>query len=167
MLSVCLGSDHRGVHIKARLIQTLNQNGYQTCDVGTDSESPVDYPDFAKKVAEKVGSGEADRGILICGTGIGMAVAANKFVGVRAAACYDEVMVEMSRRHNDVNVLCLPGDLIGERPVDELVLMWLRTDFEGGRHSKRIRKISALELSANCIQSETGGSTSASLSRDP
>jgi len=150
MLKVCLGSDHRGFQIKARLIQTLNANGFQTIDAGTDSDSPVDYPDFAQKVARQVGTGAADRGILICGTGIGMAVAANKFPGVRAAPCYDEVMVEMSRRHNDVNVLCLPGDLIGERPVDDLVLMWLRTEFEGGRHSKRIRKISALETSAVC-----------------
>lgn len=150
MLKVCLGSDHRGFQIKARLIQTLNANGFQTIDAGTDSESPVDYPDFAQKVARQVGTGAAERGILICGTGIGMAVVANKFPGVRAAPCYDEVMVEMSRRHNDVNVLCLPGDLIGERPVDDLVLMWLRTDFEGGRHSKRIRKISALETSAVC-----------------
>lgn len=148
MLNVCLGSDHRGVQIKSRLIQTLKQNGYTVHDAGTNSESAVDYPDFAEQVARKVSCGEFDRGILICGTGIGMAIAANKFPGVRAAPCYDEVMVEMSRRHNDVNVLCLPGDMIGERPVDELVLMWLKTEFEGGRHAQRIHKISLMESAA-------------------
>ena len=146
-MRVCLGSDHRGVHIKARLIQSLQQNDYEVIDEGTDSEAPVDYPDFARKVAEKVGSGEADRGILICGTGIGMAITANKFAGIRAASCHDEVMVEMSRRHNNVNILCLPGDLIGDRPVDELVLMWLQTEFEGGRHDSRVKKIDSIERS--------------------
>ncbi len=144
-MKVSLGSDHRGVQIKARLIQTLSANGFETIDVGTDSDAAVDYPDFAQCVAKQVSNGEADRGILICGTGIGMAITANKFCGVRAAPCYDEVMVEMSRRHNDVNILCLPGDLIGERPIDELVLMWLRTEFEGGRHAKRIDKIVEME----------------------
>ncbi len=164
MLKVCLGSDHRGVQIKAKLIQTLKENGYATIDAGTDTDAAVDYPDFACKVAEQVGRGQADRGILICGTGIGMAIVANKYPGVRAAPCYDEVMVEMSRRHNDVNVLCLPGDLIGERPVDELVLMWLRTDFEGGRHAKRIEKISALDAVALCVEEDSASSSSGSHS---
>lgn len=146
-MTISLGSDHRGVHIKARLIQSLNAAGFTTQDEGTHSEATVDYPDFAQEVAKKVSLGEADRGILICGTGIGMAITANKFPGVRAAPCYDEVMVEMSRRHNNVNVLCLPGDMIGERPIDELVLMWLNTEFEGGRHNARLDKISAIEKS--------------------
>jgi ribose 5-phosphate isomerase B len=145
MLTICLGSDHRGVQIKARLIQSLTAAGYEVLDEGTHSDAPVDYPDIAKPVAQKVSCGDAERGILICGTGIGMAIAANKFPGVRAAPCYDEVMVEMSRRHNDVNVLCLPGDLIGERPIDELVLMWLQTEFDGGRHAGRVQKIHQLE----------------------
>lgn len=149
-MKVSLGSDHRGVHIKARLIQTLNGHGFDTFDAGTNSECAVDYPDFAQCVARQVSEGLADRGILICGTGIGMAITANKFRGVRAAPCCDEVMVEMSRRHNDVNVLCLPGDLIGERPIDEMVLMWLRTEFEGGRHAKRVAKIVELENSGDC-----------------
>jgi ribose 5-phosphate isomerase B len=148
-MKVSLGSDHRGVQIKAKLIQTLINNGFETIDVGTDSESAVDYPDIAQCVARHVSSGEAERGILICGTGIGMAIAANKFAGVRAAPCYDEVMVEMSRRHNDVNILCLPGDLIRERPIDELVLMWLRTEFDGGRHEIRVAKIVELEKSSS------------------
>lgn len=147
MLTISLASDHRGVAIKARLIQTLSAAGFVVLDEGANSESSVDYPDYAQRVARKVSNGDADRGILICGTGIGMAIAANKFPGVRAAPCYDEVMVEMSRRHNDVNVLCLPGDMIGERPIDDLVLMWLNTQFEGGRHDARLRKISEIEKS--------------------
>jgi ribose 5-phosphate isomerase B len=151
MLTIAIGSDHRGIHIKSRLIQTLSSAGFHVVDVGTDSDQAVDYPDFALQVAMKVSSGEADRGILICGTGIGMSIAANKFAGVRAASCYDEVMVEMSRRHNNVNVLCLPGDMIGQRPVDELVLMWLQTDFDGGRHEARIHKITEIEKLAREI----------------
>lgn len=147
-MKVGLASDHRGVHIKARLYQCLTTEGFDVIDEGTDSTDPVDYPDFAQRVASQIAQGQLDRGILICGTGIGMAIVANKFPGVRAAPCYDEVMVEMSRRHNDINVLCLPGDLIGERSIDELVLMWLRTEFESGRHSKRIEKISAVERNA-------------------
>ena len=140
MLKIAIASDHRGLKIKNRLIQSLQASGYQLVDQGTDSDQPVDYPDYARIVAEKVSKGEAERGILICGTGIGMSIAANKFEGVRAASCYDEVMVEMSRRHNDVNILCLPGDLIGDRSVDDLVKMWLKTEFDGGRHLQRIEK---------------------------
>lgn len=153
-LRICLGSDHRGVRIKARLLQTLTNNGFGVCDLGTYTDEAVDYPDVAQQVAKKVSHGEADRGILICGTGIGMAIAANKFTGIRAAPCYDEVMVEMSRRHNDVNVLCLPGDLIGERPIDDLVLMWLNTAFDGGRHEKRISKIRDLDQAISSDNSQ-------------
>lgn len=144
MMKISLGSDHRGVHIKSRLIQSL-ESSYEILDEGTHGDKAVDYPDFAKVVALRVSRGEADRGILICGTGIGMAITANKFPGVRAAPCYDEVMVEMSRRHNNINVLCLPGDLIGERSIDDLVLRWLQTDFDGGRHASRIEKIDDIE----------------------
>lgn len=151
-MKVGLASDHRGVHIKARLVQCLTHEGYEVFDAGTDSSEPVDYPDYAIEIAKRIASGELDRGILICGTGIGMSIVANKFPGVRAAPCYDEVMVEMSRRHNDVNVLCLPGDLIGERPVDDLVLMWLSTEFECGRHGTRVDKISELESSVHADQ---------------
>jgi ribose 5-phosphate isomerase B len=144
-MRIALGSDHRGVHIKSRLIQCLKANSFEVLDEGTHDDCSVDYPDFAEAVARRVSSGEADRGILICGTGIGMAITANKFQRVRAAPCYDEVMVEMSRRHNNVNVLCLPGDLIGERSIDDLVLRWLHTEFDGGRHAKRIKKIDKIE----------------------
>ncbi|TWT49151.1 Ribose-5-phosphate isomerase B [Rubripirellula amarantea] len=145
MHKIAIGSDHRGVKIKGRLIQSLTSAGFEMFDAGTEGEEAVDYPDFASAVALRVSRGECDRGILICGTGIGMSIAANKFPGVRAASCYDEVMVEISRRHNDVNVLCLPGDMIGDRPVDDLVLMWLQTDFDGGRHESRLHKISLIE----------------------
>jgi ribose 5-phosphate isomerase B len=144
-MRISLGSDHRGVQIKARLIQSLQAHSFEILDEGTTGDASVDYPDFAEAVAQRVSSGQADRGILICGTGIGMAITANKFVGVRAAPCYDEVMVEMSRRHNDVNVLCLPGDLIGERSIDDLVIRWLQTDFDGGRHANRLAKICKIE----------------------
>ncbi|QDS94941.1 Putative sugar phosphate isomerase YwlF [Roseimaritima multifibrata] len=145
-MRISIGSDHRGVRIKAKLAQTLQNEGFEVSDEGTPDESvSVDYPDYGKLVASKVSNGEADRGILICGTGIGMAIVANKFSGVRAAACFDEVMIEMSRRHNDLNVLCLPGDMIGDRSVDDLVLLWLRTDFEAGRHARRVKKIIELD----------------------
>ncbi|MEO1619031.1 MAG: ribose 5-phosphate isomerase B, partial [Planctomycetota bacterium] len=134
-MRIALGSDHRGVHIKAKLVQTLQEKGFEILDEGTFGDASVDYPDFAEAVARRVSQAQADRGILICGTGIGMAITANKFCGVRAAPCYDEVMVEMSRRHNDINVLCLPGDLIGDRSIDDLVLRWIQTEFDGGRHS--------------------------------
>lgn len=162
MHKVSIASDHRGVQIKGRLMQSLVAHGFLVSDEGTDTDKAVDYPDFARSVAKKVSSGEADRGILICGTGIGMAITANKFSGVRAASCYDEVMVEMSRRHNNVNVLCLPGDMIGDRPVDELVLMWLNTEFDGGRHADRVKKISEIE-SASIVASESSRDPSASL----
>lgn len=152
-MRISLGSDHRGVQIKARLIQSLQAHSFEILDEGTTGDSSVDYPDFAEAVARRVSSGQADRGILICGTGIGMAITANKFVGVRAAPCYDEVMVEMSRRHNDVNVLCLPGDLIGERSIDDLVIRWLQTDFDGGRHATRLEKIEKIEQQ-NIVQQD-------------
>ena len=142
---LALGSDHRGYQIKSKLITLLNADGHQTLDFGTQGDQAVDYPDYALEVAARVSDGRAERGILICGTGIGMAIAANKFKGVRAAACTDEVMAEMCRRHNDVNVLCLPGDLIGDRPVGDLVRIWLATEFEGGRHTRRLQKIEKLE----------------------
>ncbi|MEM6471029.1 MAG: ribose 5-phosphate isomerase B [Planctomycetota bacterium] len=150
-MRIALGSDHRGVQIKARLAHALQEHKFEIMDEGTFGEASVDYPDFAEAVAKRVSGGDADRGILICGTGIGMAITANKFCGVRAAPCYDEVMVEMSRRHNDVNVLCLPGDLIGDRSIDDLVLRWLQTGFDGGRHKDRLTKIDKIET-VQCSQ---------------
>ncbi len=144
-MRIAIGSDHRGVHVKSKLVTALENLKHAVDDCGTQGEQSVDYPDFALEVCTRVSSANADRGILICGTGIGMAITANKFPGVRAASCYDEVMAEMCRRHNDVNVLCLPGDLIGNRPVVDLVRVWLDTAFEGGRHQRRLEKIAEIE----------------------
>lgn len=119
--------------------------GQEVIDVGTDDAEPVDYPDIAAAVALRVSRKEVDRGILICGSGLGMCIAANKFPGVRAAPCHDDLTAEISRRHNDLNVLCLSGDILGERLVDRLVRIWLNTEFEGGRHARRIQKVANLE----------------------
>jgi ribose 5-phosphate isomerase B len=110
----------------------------------------VDYTDFAEVVSRKVSRGEAERGILICGTGIGMAITANKFPGVRAATAHDVLTAEMCRRHNDVNVLCLSGDMLGERPIDDMISIWINTPFEGGRHARRLDKIRVIERSLQC-----------------
>lgn len=147
-MRVSIGSDHRGFHIKAKLSELLREQGHEVVDAGTFDEQSIDYPDVAAAVAGAVSHGAADRGILICGTGIGMAIAANKFAGVRAATCHDEVTAEMSRRHNDVNVLCLSGDMLGERRMDRMVKLWLETEFEGGRHARRVAKITDLERGA-------------------
>jgi ribose 5-phosphate isomerase B len=144
-MKVAIASDHRGYHLKEKVITLLKGKGHEVIDDGPSSEASVDYPDFAALVAKKVSSGAADRGILICGTGIGMAIAANKFPGVRAAACVDEVTAELSRRHNDLNVLCLSGDLLSSRSTERLVEIWMSTEFEGGRHERRVQKIRDLE----------------------
>ena len=113
--------------------------------MGSNDPEPVDYPDVADAVGRKVAGGEADRGILVCGTGLGMCIAANKVTGVRAAPCHDDLTAEMSRRHNDLNVLCLSADMLGERLIDRMVKIWLDTPFEGGRHARRVDKITGIE----------------------
>ncbi len=144
-MRIAVGSDHRGVDMRAKLVELLTRLGEEVIDVGSYGHEDVDYPDVALIVARKVGGGEVERGILICGSGLGMCIAANKVPGVRAAPCYDDVTAELSRRHNDLNVLCLSSDMLGERLVDRLVEIWLHTPFEGGRHARRIDKIAALE----------------------
>ncbi len=144
-MRIAVGSDHRGVEMRSRVMDMLRTMGQEVFDVGSQQQQEVDYPDIAAEVARLVSSGEADRGILICGTGLGMCIVANKFPGVRAAPCYDELSAEVSRRHNDLNVLCLPGEIVGDRIVDRLVEVWLRTAFEGGRHARRLQKIRDLE----------------------
>ena len=144
-MRISIGSDHRGFNVKGRLIEYLRQQGHDVVDEGTHSSESCDYPDFASHVAGRIADQNSERGILICGTGIGMQITANKFPGVRAAVCHDEIEAEMSRRHNDTNVLCLPGNLVGERRVDNLVRTWLGTEFEGGRHARRIEKITNIE----------------------
>ena len=144
-MRVAIGSDHRGFHVKSKVAGLLDRLNHQVVDLGTGDGESVDYPDFAEAVSHKVAAGEVDRGILVCGTGIGMAIAANKFPGVRAAPCHDDLTAEMSRRHNDTNVLCLAADLLGEPLIDRMVEIWLTTKFEGGRHARRIDKISQME----------------------
>lgn len=149
-MHIAVGSDHRGFSVRTKLIDMLRRLGHQVEDLGTFSEESVDYPDVAALVAGKVSRGEVDRGILVCGTGLGMCIAANKFAGVRAAPCHDDLTAEMSRRHNDANVLCLSADLLGERIMDRIIETWLSTPFEGGRHARRVDKISTLEQQTGC-----------------
>lgn len=144
-MRISVGSDHRGVAMRHKIIDLLERLGQEVVDDGASSDEPIDYPDVAAAVARRVSHGEVDRGILICGTGLGMSIAANKFPGVRAAPCHDDLTAELSRRHNDLNVLCLSGDIVGEKIVDRLVETWLNTPFEGGRHARRLGKICSIE----------------------
>ncbi|MGQ9576941.1 MAG: ribose 5-phosphate isomerase B [Thermoguttaceae bacterium] len=144
-MRIAVGADHRGYAVRSRVLEFLRQRGHEVIDAGVTSADPVDYPDIAAAVARMVSAGEVERGILICGTGLGMSIAANKFPGVRAAPCHDDLTAEMSRRHNDLNVLCLSADLLGARLIDRMIEIWLNTPFEGGRHARRVAKITALE----------------------
>ena len=144
-MKIAIGSDHRGFEAKTRIVSILHQLGHEVHDTGPHSRDSVDYPDFAFEVARAVSEGRTERGILICGTGIGMCIAANKLRGVRAAPCHDCITAEMSRRHNDANVLCLSADLLGEELIDRMVRIWLETPFEGGRHARRVEKIMRFE----------------------
>ena len=144
-MRIAIGSDHRGVAARKRLIGLLERLGHEVTDCGSEGDAPVDYPDIASDVARRVSGGGVERGILLCCTGVGMAIAANKVPGVRAATCHDEVTAEMSRRHNDLNVLCLSAEMLGPEVQDKIIRTWLATPFEGGRHARRVAKIAALE----------------------
>jgi ribose 5-phosphate isomerase B len=144
-MRIAVGSDHRGVEMRMKLIEMLGSLGQHVVDVGSYDQENVDYPDVGASVARKVSSGEVDRGILICGTGLGMCIAANKISGIRAAPCHDELTAELSRRHNDLNVLCLSGDVLAEHVAERLVDIWLNTKFDGGRHARRLDKITEFE----------------------
>ena len=144
-MRIVVGSDHRGFQVKQKVIDLVRRLGHEVFDEGTDGSGSVDYPDVAARAGAMVSRHEVDRGILICGTGIGMSIAANKFPGVRAAPCHDDLTAEMSRRHNDLNILCLSADMLGEKLIDRMVEIWLNTDFEGGRHARRVEKIADLE----------------------
>ncbi|MDR0328543.1 MAG: ribose 5-phosphate isomerase B [Planctomycetaceae bacterium] len=146
VMKIILASDHRGMGVRAMILEYLQKMPeYSVLLVDAPSSENADYPDVAAKVAQSVASGETDRGILICGTGIGTCIVANKFPGVRAAPCHNEVVAELSRKHNNSNVLCLSGDLLGERSCIAVVEIWLTVPFEGGRHSVRLEKISQIE----------------------
>ncbi|MBQ9455005.1 MAG: ribose 5-phosphate isomerase B [Thermoguttaceae bacterium] len=145
-MRIAIGSDHRGVTMKAKVIEILRQNDHEIIEcTGEVRDNAIDYPDVARQVAAAVSKNEVDRGILICGTGIGMSIVANKFPNVRAAVCGDELTAEISRRHNNLNVLCLSGDMLGANALEGILKKWLKTEFEGGRHERRIQKIAQIE----------------------
>jgi len=142
---VYIGADHAGVRLKERLKAELARLGYPTVDVGTGSDAAVDYPDFAHRVARAVATGTAARGVLICGTGAGMAMTANRHPGVRAAVAWTPEMAEIVRRHNDANVLALGGRTLDDESAVRILERWLKTPFEGGRHGRRVDKIEERE----------------------
>jgi len=144
-MKIALGSDHRGYEAKAYIRNMLAEMGEEVVDFGTDSTKSMDYPDPAYAAASAVQGGNCDVGVLFCGSGIGMSITANKLHGIRAALCHDELTAEMARRHNNANVLCLPADLVGESLMRRIVEVWLKTQFEGGRHQRRIDKIADIE----------------------
>ena len=144
-MKVAAAKDHRGIEAKEQIKIIVTELGNECVDFGTNGEGPVDYPDLAYLAATAVSKHEVDMAILVCGTGIGMCIAANKVHGVRAALCYDELNARISRQHNDANVLCLSGDLLGSQVLRKIVEVWLSTPFAGGRHQRRVNKIAAIE----------------------
>ena len=140
-----IGADHAGFELKEKLKAELARRGYQPLDLGTNSTDSTDYPDFAHPVAEKVEQGQARRGVLLCGTGLGMAYAANRHPGVRAAVAWNPEVARLARAHNDANVLVLPARFVNEQEAQEILQAWLDTPFEGGRHERRVTKIDKVE----------------------
>jgi ribose 5-phosphate isomerase B len=148
-MKIAIGSDHAGFGLKEDVLALLKGTGTEVIDCGTNTTASVDYPDFGEKVSRMVSAGEVDRGILICGTGIGMSMVANKFPNVRAALCNDLFSAKMSRLHNDANILVLGGRIIGKDLAAEIVRTWLDTAFEGDRHMRRLQKIKKIEDTVN------------------
>jgi ribose 5-phosphate isomerase B len=144
-MKIAVGSDHRGFDIKQQIMAIATELGHECIDVGASDNNPVDYPDLAYLAATAVSKKEADRAILTCATGIGMSMAANKVNGIRAALCHDELSAQISRDHNNANVLCLSADQVGVVLLRKMVEVWLSTEFSGGRHERRVRKIEAIE----------------------
>ena len=144
-MKIAVGSDHRGFEAKHLIKAIITQLGHECIDFGTTDNNPVDYPDPAYLVAMAVSKKQADRAILACATGLGMSITANKIKGIRAALCHDELTAQISRDHNDANVLCIAGDQIGEVLLRKIVEVWLKTEFAGGRHQRRVNKIAAIE----------------------
>ncbi len=142
---IAIGADHAGFEEKEKVKKVLDKLGVEYEDVGTFSTDSVDYPDFAEKVGEKIESGESEKGILLCGSGIGVAMAANKMHGVRAAQAWNEETARLSRQHNNANVLTIGARVIPENEIPKIVKAWLETDFEGGRHAGRVEKMMELE----------------------
>lgn len=147
-MKIAIGADHGGFLLKNALLKLLKGLGHAVKDFGCRGPESVDYPDFAAKVAQGVSQGLFDRGILICGTGIGMSIAANKFPNVRAALCHNLFTARLSRQHNDANVLTMGERVIGRGIAEEMVKVWLETPFEGGRHARRVDKIKGLDTTS-------------------
>lgn len=143
-MKIAIGADHRGVKYKKEIKQMLESEGIEVEDFGTDSEESVDYPDFAQKVAKQVGDGKVNYGVLICGSGIGVDIVANKVTGARSVNAVNEKMAEMARRHNNANVISLGADLIDLDAAKNNVKKFINTEFEGGRHERRVEKIHSL-----------------------
>lgn len=144
-MKIAVAGDHRGFAAKEKVALLLAEQGHEVLDLGTNSARSCDYTDIAYGAAMAVSTGQVDRAILLCGSGIGMSITANKVRGVRAALCNDELTAQMSRRHNDANILCLAADLLGEELMRRIVESWLETSFEGGRHARRVHKIAMIE----------------------
>ncbi len=144
-MKIALGCDHGGLEHKNAIGEFLKEQGFEVVDFGIYEQVSVDYPDIAKKVCESIQKGETERGILVCGTGIGMSIAANKYKGIRAAACSEHFSAKFTRLHNNSNILCLGGRVIGVGTALELAELFVNTEFEGGRHQKRVDKISEIE----------------------
>jgi ribose 5-phosphate isomerase B len=144
-LRIAIGSDHAGFTLKEHLVETLRSLGHQVADHGTDGESSVDYPPICASVGRAVASGEADRGIVVGGSGQGEQIAANKVHGVRAALCHDLFTARLSREHNDANVLSMGGRVVAPALADEILTLWLQTEFEGGRHERRVGQLADIE----------------------
>jgi len=142
---IAIGCDHGGFQLKTELIKFLADNGYEYKDVGTYDENSVDYPDIAKVLCEAVVSGECEKGILVCGTGIGMNMCANKYKGIRAAQCHDTFSAKMTRQHNNANVLTMGGRVVGPELAKDIVKEFLTNDFLGGRHETRVNKMMEIE----------------------
>lgn len=144
-MRIAIGSDHRGLKLKGIVADAVQELGYESQDFGCYDSTPVDYPDVAKKVSEAVASGECGYGILVCGTGIGMSISANKMRGIRAALCADSLSARWAREHNDANVLCLGAEVVGPGLAKEIVTTYLQAQFQGGRHARRVEKMAALD----------------------
>lgn len=142
---IALAADHAGFEEKEKIKRTLDEIGVEYVDMGTDSGDSVDYPDYAKKVAEAVSKGEFEQGLLVCGTGTGMAMAANKVHGVRAAVAWNPDIARLAREHNDANVLSIPARFMSDEDAGNVVKAWFAANFEGGRHERRVEKITELE----------------------
>jgi len=140
-MKIVIGADHAGFAYKKMLIAFLESQGFQVEDKGTDGDASVDYPDFAHPVAKAVAQGDAPKGVLICGSGNGVAITANKYAAVRAALCWNEELAALARQHNDANILCIPARFVSEEVAQAMLATFLKTDFEGGRHAKRVEKI--------------------------